>query len=164
MTGLAVALRPMRWWDIAAIMAIEDELFGDEAWTDTMYWSELAQRDTRHYRVIDGDSAFGTGHGAIAGYAGLCAYAHEAYVQTIAVTSAAQGHGLGTRLLLDLIDEAGRRGCDHVDLEVRADNDIARGLYERNGFTAIGLRRRYYQPSGVDAVVMRRVMADRVSA
>ena len=35
----------------------------------------------------------------------------------------------------------------------------SRRLYLRNGFTEIGIRRGYYQPSGVDAVVMRKVLA-----
>jgi [ribosomal protein S18]-alanine N-acetyltransferase len=43
-----------------------------------------------------------------------------------------------------------------VFLEVRTDNDAARGLYESEGFTTVGLRRRYYQPSGADAHTMRR--------
>lgn len=147
---MTVELRPMRWWDIDAVMGLETELFGDESWTETMFWSELAQRETRHYVVaVDGDD--------VIGYAGLCAYApHEAYVQTIGVTKARQGEGVGTRLLFELIEEAGRRGCPRLDLEVRADNDTAITLYEHHGFHRIGIRRGYYQPSGTDAVVMRR--------
>jgi ribosomal-protein-alanine N-acetyltransferase len=115
-----------------------------------MFWSELAQRDTRHYLVADDE-------GAIVGYAGLCAYApHEAYVQTIAVAAARQRSGVGRALLQALLEEADRRRCDHVDLEVRADNERAVRLYEQHGFTRIGLRRGYYQPSGADAIVMRR--------
>ena len=41
-------------------------------------------------------------------------------------------------------------------LEVRADNETAQGLYQRRGFAEIGRRRGYYQPSGADAVVMKR--------
>ncbi len=33
-------------------------------------------------------------------------------------------------------------------------HELARRLYERFGFTAVGVRKRYYQPSGVDAIVM----------
>jgi len=147
---MTVELRTMRWWDIDAVMRLESELFADESWTETMFWSELAQRETRHYVVaVDGDE--------VIGYAGLCAYApHEAYVQTIGVTKARQGEGIGTRLLFELIAEAGRRDCPRLDLEVRADNDTAIALYERHGFHRIGVRRGYYQPSGTDAVVMRR--------
>ena len=50
---------------------------------------------------------------------------------------------------------AGRRS-PVVLLEVRADNEHAQELYRRRGFTEIGRRRGYYQPSGADAVVMRR--------
>ena len=71
-----------------------------------------------------------------------------------------KGRGLGTALLVALLDEAQRRGVAHVDLEVKADNDTARRLYERHGFTEIAVRRNYYQPSGTDAIVMRKELAD----
>ncbi|HTW21746.1 MAG TPA: ribosomal protein S18-alanine N-acetyltransferase [Mycobacteriales bacterium] len=148
-------MRPMRWWDIEPVMVLERELFGDEAWTDSMYWSELAERDSRCYLVEEDD-------GRLVAWAGLCTYApHEAYIQTIGVARAAQGRGLGTALLLTLLEEARRRGVAHVDLEVRADNDSARQLYEHHGFTQIAVRRKYYQPSGTDAIVMRHVLAER---
>lgn len=142
-------MRPMRWWDIEPVMGLERELFGDEAWTDAMFWSELAERDTRLY-LVDEDG------GVLTAYGGLCSYApHEAYIQTIGVTSAAQGRGIGTALLVALLDEARRRGVAHVDLEVKADNVAAQRLYERHGFARIAVRRNYYQPSGTDAIVMR---------
>jgi ribosomal-protein-alanine N-acetyltransferase len=63
---------------------------------------------------------------------------------------------VGATLLTALLDEAAVRDCAEVFLDVRADNDRARRLYERFGFTAVGVRKRYYQPSGVDAIVMVR--------
>lgn len=145
-------MRPMRWWDIEPVMRIEQELFGDEAWSDTMFWSELAQRDTRMYLVDEMD-------GIVSAYAGLCAYApHEAYVQTIAVAPIAQRRGVGAALLERLITETAARGIGRLDLEVRADNEPAKQLYMRHGFTEIARRRQYYPPSGVDAVVMRKVL------
>lgn len=147
-----VTVREMRWWDIEPVMELERELFGDEAWSDTMFWSELAEHTSRWYVVA-------TAGDAIAGYAGLCAYPpHEAFVQTIAVAPRHQQHGIGTDLLARLVVEASRRGCRQLDLEVRADNTVAIGLYERHGFVAIGRRRGYYQPSGTDAVVMRKAL------
>ncbi|MFB9316746.1 ribosomal protein S18-alanine N-acetyltransferase [Cryptosporangium minutisporangium] len=139
----------MRWWHIDALGPIEHDLFGDEEWSPGMFWSELAQVATRWYRVaLDGEE--------LVGYAGLCVYGpEEAWVQNIAVRRDRQGHGLGRRLLDELLDEAVRRGAQQVLLEVRADNASAQRLYARRGFEAVGLRRGYYQPSGVDAVVMR---------
>jgi [ribosomal protein S18]-alanine N-acetyltransferase len=44
-------------------------------------------------------------------------------------------------------------------LEVRRSNTIAIRLYEREGFRAAGMRRRYYQDNGEDALVMWRTPA-----
>jgi ribosomal-protein-alanine N-acetyltransferase len=49
-------------------------------------------------------------------------------------------------------------------LEVRADNEPARKLYDSNGFEVLTVRRRYYQPGDVDALVMRRRLTEEVPA
>jgi [ribosomal protein S18]-alanine N-acetyltransferase len=64
----------------------------------------------------------------------------------------------------NLLAEAARRGCTEVFLEVRVDNDRAQRLYRRHGFTGVGIRRGYYQPSGTDALVMRCKIAPASSA
>ncbi len=145
-------LRPMRWWDIAPVMELEQRLFPEDAWSTGMFWSELAEAHsggTRHYTVAT------AADGAIVGYAGLMAIAGEGDVQTIAVDDRHQGAGLGTALLTDLIRESARRGCAELLLEVRVDNPRAQRLYERHGFEPVGIRRGYYQPANVDALVMR---------
>ena len=91
----------------------------------------------------------------VVGYGGLIAYPDEAHIATIGVAGAAQGRGIGALLLDTLLAEADLRS-QVVLLEVRADNDTAQALYRRRGFTEIGRRRGYYQPSGTDAVVMKR--------
>lgn len=143
-----IALRPMRLTDLTRVMELEEELFAPDTWTAAMYREELALTDTRHYLVAEDD-------GAVVGYAGLIAYDDEAHVATIGVTGARQGEGIGARLLDALIAEADRRS-PVVLLEVRADNEHAQELYRRRGFAEIGRRRGYYQPSGTDAVVMKR--------
>jgi ribosomal-protein-alanine N-acetyltransferase len=82
----------------------------------------------------------------------------QADVVTLAVTPDRWGEGTGTALLQALVDEADKRGYEEVLLEVREDNPRARRLYLRHGFAEAGIRRGYYQPSGVDAVVMRKVL------
>ena len=143
-----IALRPMRLSDLATVMELEEELFAPDTWTAAMYREELALTGTRHYLVAEDE-------GTVVGYAGLIAYDDEAHVATIGVTGARQGEGAGALLLDALLAEADRRS-PVVLLEVRADNERAQALYRRRGFTEIGRRRGYYQPSGTDAVVMRR--------
>ncbi|MGO9079051.1 MAG: ribosomal protein S18-alanine N-acetyltransferase [Streptosporangiaceae bacterium] len=141
-------LRPMTAADIPAVLVLEDELFGAEAWSRQMLADELRQQPaTRHYLVVD--------DGALAGYAGLLAAGHQADVLTLAVAAGRWGQGIGSVLLTALLGEAARRGCTEMFLEVRADNDRAQRLYRRYGFEQIGIRRGYYQPSGTDALVMR---------
>ena len=146
---MTTTVRPMRWWDVEAAADLERRLFPD-AWSVETFWAELAGvPETRHYVVAqDGDQ--------LVGYAGLFATRHSADVQTVAVAPEAQGSGLGATLLQDLLDEAHRRGCSEVLLEVRVDNEPARRLYERHGFERIGVRRGYYQPGSVDGLVLRR--------
>mgnify|MGYP001351307913 CR=1 FL=1 len=146
-----VRLRQMTRDDLPAVMVLERTLFPEDAWTEEMLLGELDdQPRTRHYVVAE------EADGSLVGYAGLAAAGGQADVQTIGVLPGRQGEGLGAALLTELLDEAGRRGSDEVFLEVRADNDRARRLYERFGFERVGIRRKYYQPSGVDAIVMRR--------
>jgi ribosomal-protein-alanine N-acetyltransferase len=141
-------LRCLRWWDVELLIPLERELFGPTAWTAEAFWSELAQ-PSRRYLVAQG------GAGDILGYAGLMVTGAEGDVQTVAVAPSAQGGGVGARLLAALADEALDRGATSLLLEVRSDNAAAIGLYRRSGFEQIAVRRRYYQPGDVDALVMR---------
>jgi ribosomal-protein-alanine N-acetyltransferase len=163
-----VELRRMRWWDIPGVILLEHTAFPDEAWSVGMFWSELAEAATRYYLVAEeyqeaepggsaaqaGDEA-GAGAPRLIGYAGLLAGIGEAEVLTIAVDPSREGRGLGALLLTELMREAARRACDDVVLEVRVDNDRAQRLYRRFGFAGVGVRKGYYQPANVDALVMR---------
>jgi ribosomal-protein-alanine N-acetyltransferase len=161
-------LRVMTEHDLPVVMEIERALFPDDAWTEGMLRGELAEQPTtRHYVVAfepgtgsspesSPESSHESSHEEIVGYAGLCAVGDAGDVQTIAVRADHWGHGVGAALLTALLTEAAARGCTSVYLEVRADNERAQKLYERFGFERIGVRKRYYQPSGVDAIVMNK--------
>ncbi|GAA3018719.1 hypothetical protein Aglo01_09230 [Actinokineospora globicatena] len=76
-------------------------------------------------------------------------------MHNIGVDPVWQGRGIGKALLRLLLDRADEVRAQ-VFLEVRTDNAAAIALYEAHGFATIGLRRRYYQPSGADAFTMVR--------
>ncbi len=143
-----VRLRPMTVADLRAAMAIEEELFAPDTWTEAMLRDELSRTKTRHYLVADID-------GEVVGYAGLVAYRDEGHVATLGVRDAFQGKGIGARLLDALLVEADRR-VPRVLLEVRADRPVPQRLYRSRGFTEVGRRPNYYPLSGTDAVVMAR--------
>lgn len=136
-----------RWWHIADVLPLEEDLFGAEKWSPAMFWNELAQRN--FYRVAtDADE--------VLGYAGLAVTADEAWVQNIAVRRTAQRRGVGRALLEALLAEAARAGIKQTLLEVAVDNAPAQRLYATYDFEPVGIRRGYYQPSNTDALVMMR--------
>jgi ribosomal-protein-alanine acetyltransferase len=142
--------------DLDSIMAIESSVFGSDAWSAATMRAELGDRNG-YYLV-----AFPPNDPArVDGYAGLRAPAgqSQADIQTIAVVESARRSGLGRVLMLRLIDEARDRGATEVFLEVRADNPGAQALYELLGFEHIAVRPKYYQPDGVDAMIMRLTIA-----
>lgn len=167
-------LRPLREADLAAVAALETALFGAEAWSADVLAAELEaaldpQAD-RVYVVVEGPRP-PTRDGApeddapedgvrrdLLGYAGLWFGdgRGDADLLTIATVPAARRGGLATAMLTHLLDEARRRGCEHVLLEVRRSNTAAQALYERHGFEVLGVRRRYYTGPDEDALVMRR--------
>jgi [ribosomal protein S18]-alanine N-acetyltransferase len=143
-----MSLREMSWRDIPVLTALEPELFADDPWSEQTWWAELAGRPRRSYVVCEQG-------GVLVGYAGVDCGGEVADLMTIAVAPGAQGQGLGRVLLQWLIEEARRGGAEHLMLEVRADNVAAQRLYTATGFEMLTVRRRYYQPGDVDALIMR---------
>lgn len=141
-------IRPATPADLDAIMLIEHAAFGSTAWPRDSMALELAPSNDRHYFVAsDGD--------ALLGYAGISVVAgHQSNVMTIAVTESSRGRGLGRALMQKLVDIAAEQKSVEIFLEVRADNTAAQGLYLSMGFEQIDLRRGYYKPENIDAVIM----------
>jgi len=147
------ALRPLRWWDLEAVHALERELFGDTAWSLETFWGELAQPNRRYLVAEEGTT--------LLGYGGVMVTGADADVQTLGVAAAGQGRGTGRRLLRALLAAAAGAGATRTVLEVRADNAAAQALYRSEGFDQIARRPRYYQPGDVDAVIMRAALRPR---
>lgn len=142
-----VTVRRMRWWDLAALLPIEQSLFPKSAWTAEMYWSELAGvPQTRRYLVAEqGDE--------VVGYAGVVIVGADADIQTIGVSPRVHRQGIGTILINQLETYALQRGASRMFLEVSAENDAAQTMYLGRGYQTTGRRRDYYA-RGIDAVMM----------
>ena len=159
-----IVLRAMTHADLPAVLQLEADLFGDEAWSESMLAGELdGAASGRYYLAAEDAAAEGAADaakdcaaGELVGYAGLLSPGGgQADVLTMAVAADRWGRRIGAMLLDALLAEAARRGCTDVFLEVRVDNDRAQRLYRSRGFAEIGIRRGYYQPSGTDALVMQ---------
>lgn len=90
----------------------------------------------------------------IVGYAGFWTMVDEAHLTTIAVRDAYRRRGLGELLLISVIDAATRLNARIITLEVRISNKPAQLLYEKYGFSSVGIRHGYYSDNREDALLM----------
>ena len=122
----------------------------DQPWDEASMLSALVQPGA--FALLAHDDA-----GEPLGFVLLRVAGDEAEVLTIATLPKARRRGVARILMEDACEVVRERGASRVFLEVADDNTAARGLYDRLGFTQVGLRRGYYTRTGgarVDARVL----------
>ena len=174
-TMIQTQLRPMTEADIAQVADIERESF-PSMWPQTAYKRELANKIARYFVVTElreGAEAPASTSGLLGalkrvvggaeapqrseyllGFVGLWLMVNEAHIVTIAVREEHRRQGIGERLLIAAIELAMDADQEVVTLEVRASNESAQQMYEKYGFTQVGLRKRYYTDNNEDAAIM----------
>ena len=90
----------------------------------------------------------------IVGFSGIWMIANEAHLTNIAVRLQYHGKGIGELLVLATIDLAAEHKASFITLEVRASNLVAQNLYNKYGFTQMGIRHGYYLDNREDAIIM----------
>ena len=145
-TPVEIELTRMRRRHLRRVLTIEARVY-PRPWSTSLFLSELSQRATRTYLVArhDGDTV---------GYAGMMFLPQESHVTNIAVDPDWHGYKIGSRLLLKIITESLARGSDRLSLEVRVSNSVAQKMYEKFGFSVVGVRKGYYIETNEDAYVM----------
>ena len=79
---------------------------------------------------------------------------NEVQISNIAISPEYRQLGVGEGVLKKVLHEMRHKGAEFVFLEVRPSNLAARRLYEKLGFTILGLRKGYYRNPSEDAIVM----------
>ena len=146
---MAIEIRQATVLDLPEIMKLETDSFANDAWPEETFKSELAAKHTYYILALEDN--------LVVGYAGLSKLpgSDQADIQTIAVREDKRGLGIGKKLMDTLTLQATELGAKEIFLEVRADNSAAQKLYKLFGFKQIGTRKKYYQPDGVDAFIMK---------
>ncbi len=144
-----MTVRPAGPADAAAVVALERDNLGIDAWSKALVVEGLGGRlPTVRYLVAEHD-------GAVVGHAVASIVDDVAELQRIAVDAGHRRTGLATALLDAVIAAAREAGVDRILLEVRDDNAGALAFYADRGFVEVDRRRRYYR-DGATAVVLRR--------
>jgi ribosomal-protein-alanine N-acetyltransferase len=148
--GGALAIEPATLRDAPKLAQLHGASF-HRGWGETEFEQMLAERNTLVHRLRQGRKTIGFAVSRMA--------ADEAEILSIAVDANHRGRGLSRNLLLTHLGHLAGRGIRTVFLEVEENNQPARRLYNRAGFSVAGRRERYYkQASGeqLNAVLMRR--------
>ena len=149
-----VEIRRLLYTDLPQVIAIERRVF-PTPWSLAMFVLELSKQS--------GICLAAVADGRLVGYLVCSRYDTVWHVMNLAVDLDHQRMGLATVLLAELyarVDDEQAR----FTLEVRRSNLVAIHLYEREGFRAAGIRRRYYQDNGEDALVMWRTPGTRAGS
>jgi ribosomal-protein-alanine N-acetyltransferase len=136
--------------DAAALAQLHGASF-HRGWGEGEFETMLREPNTLVHRLRRGRKVIGFAVSRMA--------ADEAEILSIAVAAGQRGQGLSRGLLLTHLGHLVGRGVKTVFLEVEENNQPARRLYARTGFSIVGRRERYYRQAGGDelnALVMRR--------
>jgi [ribosomal protein S18]-alanine N-acetyltransferase len=142
----ALKIRRLVYPDLPQVIAIERRVF-PTPWSLAMFVLELSKPSGiclaayRRERIV--------------GYMICSRYDTVWHIMNIAVDPDRRQLGIATELLAGLYERVDDPDARYT-LEVRQSNHVAIHLYEREGFRAAGLRRRYYQDNGEDALIMWR--------
>lgn len=143
-----VGIRDLGEADLPWMAQVERDIFTNAAWSEALIREDW-RYGTCRYRGVEVD-------GALAGYA-VYGYDGDAFhLMNLAIVADYRGRGLAKALMREFLDEAARHSAPDAWLEVAVDNKEALGLYEALGFEVVRTRRKYYQPGGIDALVMRK--------
>jgi ribosomal-protein-alanine N-acetyltransferase len=147
--SFSVSVRELAYADLPRVIAIERRAF-PTPWSLAMFVLELSKSSGICLAAVNGRR--------LVGYMICSRYDTVWHVMNVAVDVEHQHQGVASALLAELFARVGDAEARYT-LEVRRSNHVAIHLYEREGFRAAGLRRRYYQDNGEDALVMWRTPA-----
>jgi [ribosomal protein S18]-alanine N-acetyltransferase len=137
------AVRRLAYSDLPAVISIERRSF-PAPWSLAMFVLELSKPSGICLAASDGEE--------LLGYLVCSRYDRVWHLMNVAVGPEHRRRGVASRLISQLI-EAGGRDLPFT-LEVRVSNRDAIAMYERLGFRSAGVRPRYYQDNGEDALIM----------
>lgn len=153
-----MTVRPATPADLEAVVALEEECLGADAWSPGLVAEGLAGNvPTVVYLVaeVDGGVVDGGAGSQVVGHAVASIVADVAELQRIAVAPGHRRGGHASELLDEVVVRAEEGRAERLLLEVREDNVGALAFYAARDFVELDRRARYYR-DGSTAVVLRR--------
>lgn len=141
-----VLIRRMTAQDVKSVHEIEVNTF-PKPWTEADFMKEVTTNHCARYMVAEVE-------GKVVAFAGAWLILDEGHITNIAVSREYRGRGIGKKVTEALLQYAANLGVQYMTLEVRKSNEVAQNLYKSLGFIKLGVRKRYYEDNGEDALLM----------
>jgi ribosomal-protein-alanine N-acetyltransferase len=140
--------------DLDTLVNFDRLCFGGH-WSRDNYAREIDSENS-HFQVIKTTPDLAPKTQGVIAVGCFWAILDEAHITLIGIHPEYQGQGLGKLLLYQVLDKARIENMARATLEVRKSNQRAINLYEKFGFQTAGIRKKYYQDTDEDALIMWR--------
>src|SRR6476646_827697 len=139
------AIRRLAYSDLPSVISI-DRRSCPTPWSLAMFVLELSKPS--------GICLAASREEELLGYLVCSRYDQVWHLMNVAVSPERRRSGIATGLIHRLLEETGGADGLPITLEVRVSNNEAIAMYEGLGVRAAGVRPRYYQDNGEDALIM----------
>ena len=153
--------------DVPAVVQIEKDCFS-QPWSEQSFCESITREDTIFlvYELTEEDDisflsnteevsantcALAT---KVVAYIGMYLSFDEASITNVAVSPSYRKRGIGEQLVAEAKQSAKAAGAVQMLLEVRVSNEAAIVLYEKQHFSSLGIRKKFYQHPIEDAYIM----------
>ncbi|WBW98513.1 ribosomal protein S18-alanine N-acetyltransferase [Oceanirhabdus sp. W0125-5] len=107
---------------------------------------ELENKLARYFVALQNEKVLGFG--------GMWVIFDEAHITNVAVHPDHRRSGIGNLIFKDMYKFCADNNIIGITLEVRENNLTAQNFYKNLGFSVEGRRKKYYQDTGEDAIIM----------
>ncbi len=146
-------IKPLEIFQVSEIVVLDRICLGG-IWTAEGYLREINSPNSSLLALSLIDEDRKNFKEKIVGVACLWAIVEEAHITLLGIHPDFRQQGLGTLLLVSLLEDAIARNLSRATLEVNINNVKAINLYKKFGFEIAGKRKRYYQSTGEDALIL----------
>ena len=136
---------PLQSCHIDAVYELEKECFGNP-WSRDDLAAQPSNENAHFLAAVSGDG--------VCGYIGVYEYFESCEIANLAVGKQFRRQGIAKALINAAAENAEKRGCEFITLEVRPSNVPALDLYFSLGFEKAGMRKNFYTSPAEDALIL----------
>ncbi|MBR4766838.1 MAG: ribosomal protein S18-alanine N-acetyltransferase [Clostridia bacterium] len=143
---------PLQICHIDAVYELEKECFNNP-WSREDLAAQPSNENAHFLAAVSGDE--------VLGYIGIYEFFESCEIANLAVKKEFRRCGIAKVLINAASENAQKRGCEFITLEVRPSNEPALNLYYSLGFEKAGMRKNFYTSPAEDALILTKTFKEK---